>query len=141
MKTGASTWAGLAGVLLGVAAAQPAVAGDYDGSKPLICAASMGISCQANGECKQDTAERLNMPQFFWLDAAAKTVGEKGPDGQIRSMPFQTSTQSARHLILQGTTDRLGWNATISKASGKLMIMAADGAVTQVIFGACTPVK
>jgi hypothetical protein len=141
MEMGALPWTVLAGALLGFTIVQPAVAGDYDGSKPLICAALVGISCQASGQCKQDTVERLNIPQFFWLDAAAKTVGEKGPDGQIRTVPFQTSAQSATHLILQGTTDRLGWNATISKVSGKLMMMEADGAFTQVVFGACTPAK
>jgi len=44
-------------------------------------------------------------------------------------------------LILQGTTDHLGWNATISKVSGKLVMTEADGATAQMIFGACTPAK
>jgi hypothetical protein len=139
MNIGVSTQAALAGVLL--LASWPALAGDYDGSKPLICAALVGVSCQANGQCRQDTVEKLNIPQFFWIYAAAKTVGEKGPDGQIRTVPFQTSAQSATHLILQGTTDRVGWNATISKVSGKLLMMEADGATAQMIFGACTPAK
>ena len=141
MKTGPLASTLFAGALIGFAAARPAAAGDYDGSKPLICAALTGVSCQANGQCRQDTVESLHIPQFFWLDAGAKTVGEKGPDGQVRTTSFQTSSQSQTHLILQGTTDRLGWSATISKVSGKLIMTEADGAAAQIIFGACTPAK
>jgi hypothetical protein len=141
MNTGALAWTVLSGALLGFAAMHPAAAGDYDGSKPLICAALTGISCAANGQCRQDTVENLNLPQFFWIDATARTVGEKGADGQIRTASLQTSAQSTTHLILQGTTDRLGWSATISKVSGKLMMTEADGAAAQVIFGACTPAR
>ena len=119
----------------------PAAAGDYDGSKPLICAALQAISCQSNGQCKQGTVDSLNLPQFFWIDGSAKTIAEKGPDGQIRTGPFQTSTQSATHLIVQGTTDHLGWTATISKVSGKLTFTVTDGASAQIVFGACTPGK
>ncbi len=82
MKTGASTWAALAAVLF--LAAQPAVAGDYDGSKPLICAALVGVSCQANGQCKQDTVEKLNIPQFFWIDAVVPTARSEPPRFRCR---------------------------------------------------------
>jgi hypothetical protein len=119
----------------------PAAAGDYDGSKPLICAALQAISCQSNGQCKQGTVDSLNLPQFFWIDGSAKTIAEKGPDGQIRTSSFQTSAQSATHLIAQGITDHLGWTATISKVSGKLTFTATDGASAQIVFGACTPGK
>ena len=127
--------------LLSCTAGEPVSAADYDGSKPLICAALKAISCQPDGQCKQGTVDSLNLPQFFWIDGPAKTIAEKGLAGQIRTSPFQTSTQSATHLILQGTTERLGWNATISKVSGKLTFAATDGASAQIIFGACTPGK
>jgi hypothetical protein len=127
--------------LLACATAGPASAGDYDGSRPLICAAMQAFSCQANGQCVQGTADGLNIPQFFWIDAAAKTIGEKGLDGQIRTSSIQTVTQSPTHLIVQGTIDHLGWSATIAKGSGKMTMMEVDGASAQAIFGACTPTK
>jgi hypothetical protein len=99
MKTRALKSAALAGALLALAMPR-AMASDYDGSKPLICAASLAISCQANGQCKQDTVENLKIPLFFWVDVAAKTVSEKDPDGQIRTSPIQTTTQSPTHLLL-----------------------------------------
>ncbi len=133
--------AALAGALSACIAVPPAIAGDYDGSKPLICAALVAISCQANAECKQGTVESLNIPQFFWVDAAAKTVGEKDPDGQIRSGEIQSVTQSDTFLILQGTKESMGWSATISKASGKLTVTASKGTSAMVVYGACTPGK
>jgi hypothetical protein len=126
---------------LASAVATPAFAADYDGSKPLICATLQGIVCETGGQCKQGTVDSLNLPQFLWIDESAKTIAEKGPDGQIRTSPFQASTQTATHLIVQGTTDRLGWNATISKVSGKLTFVGTDGASAQIMFGACTPEK
>jgi hypothetical protein len=141
MEMGAWISPVLTAALLACTTVGPALAGDYDGSKPLICAALQATSCQPDGQCKQGTAESLNLPQFFWIDGAAKTISEKGPDGQIRTSPVQTSTQSASHWILQGTTDHLGWNATISKVSGRVMLMATDGASAQIVFGACTPGK
>ena len=139
METGALRATVISGALLACTAAGPASAGDYDGSKPLICAALQAISCQPDGQCKQGTVDSLNLPQFFWIDGSTKTIAEKGLDGQIRTSPFQTSTQSATHLIVQGTNDHLGWNATISKVSGKLTFTATDGASAQIVFGACTP--
>jgi hypothetical protein len=127
-----AAWLALVGV-------PTAMAGDYDGSKPLICAALQAISCQADGACKQGSVESLRIPQFFWVDVAAKTVGEKDPDGQIRKSPIESATQSATHLILQGRTERLGWSATVSKSSGRLVVTGADGASALVLFGACTP--
>jgi hypothetical protein len=131
----------LAGGMLALVAGPLAMAGDYDGSKPLVCAASEALACRANVECKRGTVESLGIPQFFWFDAAARTVGEKGPDGQVRSSVIQTVTQAPTHLILQGTKDDFGWSGTISKGSGKLTLMGSDGAAALIVFGACTPTK
>jgi hypothetical protein len=141
MEIGAWKSPALAGALLAWTAMPAAIAGDYDGSKPLICAGLEATSCQADGACKPGTVDSLNIPQFFWVDVVGKTVGEKGTDGQIRTSPIQTTTQSTTHLVLQGTTDRLGWSAAISKASGKLTVTGTDGAYALVIFGSCTPTK
>ena len=131
----------LAGVLSASIALPPAFAGDFDGSKPMICAALVAIACQPNGECKQGTVESLNIPQFFWVDVAAKTVGERDPDGQIRTSAIQSVTQSDTYLVLQGSKESLGWSGTISKASGKLTLSGSRGSSAMVVYGACTPGK
>ena len=141
MEMGALKSAALAGILSACIAVPPAVAGDFDGSKPLICAALVAIACQANAECKQGTVESLGIPQFFWVDVAAKTVGERDPDGQIRTGAIQSVTESDTFLILQGSKESMGWSATISKASGKLTVSGSKGTSAMVVFGACAPGK
>jgi len=138
---GALKPAAIAGVLLASIAVPPAIASDFDGSKPLICAALTAITCQANSQCKQDTVENLNIPQFFWVDVPAKTVGERDPDGQIRTSSIQSVTQSDTFLVLQGSRESLGWSGTISKGSGKLTLTGSNGSRAIVVYGACTPTK
>jgi hypothetical protein len=135
------TIAALAGGLLALTAASVAMATDYDGSKPLICAAIEAVSCRADADCKRGTPERLGIPQFFWFDVGEKTIAEKGRDGQIRSSAIQAVTQGPTYVILQGTKDNLGWSGTISKVSGKLTLTGSDGAAALTIFGACTPTR
>jgi len=141
MEMGALKSVALAGVLSASIAVPPAFAGDFDGSKPMICAALIAIACQSNGECKQGTVESLNIPQFFWVDVAAKTLGERGPDGQIRTGAIQSVTQSDTYLVLQGSKENLGWSGTISKASGKFTLSGSRGSSAMVVYGACTPGK
>src|SRR5258706_7283474 len=141
MEMGALKSATLAALLSAAIAVPSGVAGDFDGSKPMICAALQAVSCQANAECKQDTVESLNIPQFFWIDVTAKTVGERDPDGQVRSAPIQSVAQSDTFLILQGTKESMGWSATISKNSGKLTVTASKGTSAMIVYGACTPGK
>jgi len=140
MKMGKATRTALAGLLASIAAST-AVASDYDGSRPLVCAALEAIACRADVECKRGSAESLHLPQFFWFDTAAKTVAEKGPDGQMRSAAIQSVSQNFAYMILQGTKDNLGWSGTISKASGKLTLTGSDGSAALTVFGACTPTK
>ena len=59
MEMGAWISPVLTAALLACTTVGPALAGDYDGSKPLICAALQATSCQPNGQCKQGTAESL----------------------------------------------------------------------------------
>jgi hypothetical protein len=133
--------AALAGVLLTAGLVPTVMAADYDGSKPLICAAQEAVICHANVDCKRGAVESLGIPQFFWVDFAAKTMAEKGPDGRTRSSIIQTVAQGPTHMILQGTKDNLGWTGTISKTSGKLTLTGSDGALGMVVFGTCTPTK
>ena len=130
------------GALLAALVADPAaMAADFDGSKPLVCAAIEAVSCRADVACKRGTAESLGIPQFFWFDLGAKTIAEKGLDGQIRESAIQTVTQGPAYVIVQGAKDDLGWSGTISKVSGKLTLTGSDGAAALTVFGACTPTK
>ena len=81
----------------------------------MICAALVAIACQSNGECRQEHGgESLSIPQFFWVDIAAKTLGEGGPDGQIWTGAIQSRDTERHTSCVQGSRD-LAWSGTISK--------------------------
>lgn len=45
-----------------------AVAGDFDGSKPLIGAVIDLYACTANDKCETVTVEEINFTQFLMID-------------------------------------------------------------------------
>ena len=50
----------------------PAAAGDFDGSKTLLCAFMDIIECGDGGECLEVTAETINAPRFIEIDFKRK---------------------------------------------------------------------
>ena len=111
-----------------------ALAADFDGSKPLICAAIEAHDCGLGMTCERAIPEDLNVPQFIRLDFNAKTMSARG-----RSTSMQTNTRSSGMLILQGFENSRAFSITISEQSGKLVGAIAADEQGFMIFGACTP--
>jgi hypothetical protein len=44
------------------------LAGDFDGSKPLLCAIIEIYDCGAEGECEKATPGEVDAPRFFKID-------------------------------------------------------------------------
>ncbi len=113
-------------------------AGDFDGSKPLICAVIQVIACPRNEEIEKGTAESIDLPQFFFIDFEKKVVTGKGPAGDVR----ETKIESMRHdngtLILQGVQLGKAWSAVINEETGKTTITGATDDAAFVVFAACT---
>ena len=62
-------------LLLGIwLAPYGAVAGDFDGSQPLLCASMDIIECDAGAECFRVTAQSINAPQFLRIDFKKKSI-------------------------------------------------------------------
>ena len=55
-------------------AVAPAVAADFDGSKPLICSTIETHDCAVGTNCMRGLAEDINVPQFIRIDLVAKTI-------------------------------------------------------------------
>ena len=120
-------------------------AADFDGSKPLLCAAATLSECIPGGVCEQVTSEELNAPDFLRIDLKKKTIAvdvagpENPPPSQIKS-----SAIIDEKLFLQGSDagkgirDGLAWSLAIEQNSGKMVFTASGDAVAFVIFGACT---
>jgi hypothetical protein len=115
-------------------AVAPAVAADFDGSKPLICSSIEAHDCALGITCERAIAEDLNVPQFIRLDFTAKTLSARG-----RTSKMQSYVRSAGMLIVQGVENSRAFSVTISEASGKLVGAIAADEEGFMIFGACTP--
>ena len=50
------------------------IAGDFDGSKPLLCTVIDVSECIMGERCKEVTAEEINLPRYLWINVAKKTI-------------------------------------------------------------------
>ncbi|MDJ0804502.1 MAG: hypothetical protein QNI89_15360 [Desulfobacterales bacterium] len=135
----------LFGLLLGLGLlVTPVMAGDFDGSKAVICAAQDVLECLPGGECKRVQTDEIDFPDFLKLDFKAKLIrarqlGRKDLKTDIEKMErvdgklFLQGAEDGR----EGTKDGLGWTMAIDEESGKLVFSASGTEVAFVIFGAC----
>lgn len=122
-----------------------AMAGDFDGSKPILCSVITVIECTPTAD-RQVTAESVGMLQFLKVDVAKKKVWPAMDKEGKRTSEIKRVERLGGRLILQGTDERIdkkreavSWTATISEETGKIILTAAGEQVAFVVFGACIP--
>ena len=123
----------------------PALAGDFDGSKPLLCAVMDIVECGPGGNCQKVMAEEVGIPQFLRINFKEKKISATQSSGSKRSTTIKNSEHVDGKLILQGAEDGiegvrdgLGWSLAIAEESGKMVLTASGDEVGFVVFGACT---
>ena len=115
------------------------LAGDFDGSTPLLCAVIETFECGAGGDCHRGTAESIDIPQFLKISFEEKTISSTPESGPVRTTKIQNMEHIDGKLILQGVQNSKAWSMVINEANGKVSVTASDGEVGFVVFGACTP--
>ena len=131
-------------LLLGLPLAAPA--GDFDGTKPVLCAVVKVIECTLENGCLEVTPESVALPSFLKVDFEKKTVTPaRGSDGD-RSSDIDRLEHVGGLVILQGADegiqdvrDAVGWTAAISEETGKFVLTASGHEVAFVVDGVCTP--
>jgi len=119
-------------------AATAAAAADLNATQPLLCAARSAAVCEEHGACATTLPEAVNLPAFWKIDPAAKTVESRRADSDTpRTSQISKVALSGGWLILQGDEDGLGWTVTIAADTGK-MILSGGRDIGFVVFGACT---
>ena len=113
-------------------------AGDFDGSKPLLCAVIRTIECGPDGECKHVTAEHIDIPQFLRIDFEKKIISSTPEAGPVRTTKIKNMYREEGKLILQGVQKGKAWNMVINEVTGKVTLSASDDQAGFVVFGACT---
>ena len=122
-----------------------AVAGDFDGSKELICSIMDIVECEPGGKCQQVTAEEVGIPHFLKINFKGKKITAAHADGSKKVTDIERSEKVDSKDIIQGAEDGiegvrdgLGWSMAITEDTGKMVISASGDDVGFVIFGACT---
>lgn len=120
--------------LIWAALGSAAMAGDFDGSKKLICATVEAMECSSGEGCEAGIPDEVGAPAFMRIDFAKKVVV-----GPKRTSPIRTMDKEENQILLQGTELGLGWNMAINTANGKLVATFSNRDGAFVLFGSCTP--
>ena len=113
-----------------------AAAGKYDGSGPMICAATAVTECVAGGRCERRSAESVNFPALFRVDVKAMKAhnleAERGRESPIKSVGHESGK-----LMLSGADSERGWIALINETTGRMSVVVSGDGEGFVIFGQC----
>jgi hypothetical protein len=124
------TVVGLGLMALGAA---PTMAGDFDGSRVLICAPVQAFDCATGEDCTKGLPEEIGAPAFMRIDVANKAV-----IGPKRTTAIQLMDKSETQLLLQGTELGYGWVIAVDQETGKMTATLANREGAVVLFGPCT---
>jgi hypothetical protein len=111
-----------------------ASAGDFDGSKLLICATVEAIDCTPGEECTKGRPDDLGAPQFLRIDFAQKVIV-----GPKRTTPILSMDTSDDQILLQGMELGFGWTLALDQDSGMMTVTLVNREGGVVLFGSCTP--
>jgi hypothetical protein len=132
-------------VLLSISIPLAALAGDFDGSKPLLCSVISVTEYTSEGGSQVVTPESVALPQFLRVDFDKMSVRPAMEKEGNRSSEIKRMERMGGKLILQGADegienvrDSVGWTAAISEETGKVVLTASGEGVAFVVFGACT---
>ena len=128
----------VAALLSAIVSAAPAfAAGEFDGSKALLCAPVDSVQCNYGEECARGEGDVVNLPRFFKIDAHGKVLA--GIRGDDRSSPVRHVASKDGMLVLQGDQNGRAWSVVVSQESGDMTLTASADRGAFVVFGVCTP--
>jgi hypothetical protein len=112
----------------------PASAGDFDGSKVLICAPVEVSDCAPGETCKKGAPADVGVPAFIRIDIAKMAV-----IGPKRTTPIVSIEKSQQQILLQGTELGYAWTLALNQESGEMSGSFVNREDVFVLFGSCTP--
>jgi hypothetical protein len=117
---------------------QPALAADFDGSKPLVCAMIEAFECGPDTGCESGTPESNGLSRFLRIDFKKKEVYTT-KEAREQASRIEKVERAGGVVLLSGTQNGRGWNLSLTEATGYLVLTVAGDQVAFVVFGACTP--
>lgn len=111
-----------------------ALAGDFDGSKRLICAPVQAMDCAIGKECIKGLPDEIGAPTFLRIDFDKKIVA-----GPQRNSPVMFMEKTEQQILLQGSELGYAWTIALDQTSGKMTTTLVDREGAFVLSGSCTP--
>ena len=111
-----------------------AIAADFDGSKPLLCASQQVADVTGPRSVATGMPEEMGAPSFMRIDFQKKTIS-----GPKRITPIRTLDRDDERMLLQGTELGMGWTLAVAAQDGKMSGSLVDEGGAIVIFGSCMP--
>jgi hypothetical protein len=122
------------------------IAGDFDGSKPLVCTVLSVSECLMDQGCREMTPEEVNLPRFLWINLSKKVIQSSRSGQDARTSKIESVKELDHKLMLQGAEqgredvrDGFGWTIAIMTDTGEMVLTASGDLVGEVAFGVCTP--
>ncbi len=120
------------------AAAATAAAGDFDGSKKLLCAPSDIYECGPASDCQRITPEMANIPRFIQVNVKKKRLSGTVGSGDEVTTGIQNVEKKDGKLTLQGAEDARAWSLVIDQETGHMSASVSDNVEGFLLFGGCT---
>jgi len=117
--------------------AHSALAADFDGSKPLVCAMIQAFECGPDTGCEGGTPESNGLSRFLRIDFDKKEVYTT-KQAQAQASRIEKVERAGGVVLLSGTQNGRGWNLSLTEETGYLVLTVAGDQVAFVVFGACT---
>lgn len=124
-----------------LALATPSAAGDFDGSKDLVCVSQEAIECMSALGCERVTPDALGIPNFVAVDFGKKRLRD-ATGASERTTTIQSVRKVDGKTILQGAETGRGWSLVIDQRNGRMTATSSgvDDAGERfgfILFGAC----
>ena len=123
-----------------------AAAGDFDGSKPLICVVKDSMECTQERGCDRVDEKDLNMTSTMKVDFDEKKIRLIHSGSGERVSEIENKKHIDGKLIVQGAEDGYkeyqdgnGWSMSIMESNGDMVVTASGDNVAFVLFGECVP--
>lgn len=121
-------------VVLALISLGTAQAGDFDGSKLLICATVDAMDCVSGEDCTKGRPGDMGAPAFLRIDFAKNMIG-----GSKHTTPIVSMDKSDQQVLLQGKEQGYGWTLALDQEGGKFSATLVNREGVFVLFGSCTP--
>ena len=121
-------------VALALMTSGAAAAGDFDGSKLLICAPVEAMDCGPGDGCSKERPEDIGAPNFLRIDFANKVIV-----GPKQTTPILLMEKSNDQILLQGKELGYAWTLVLDQESGTMTMTLVNRESAFVLFGPCTP--